>query len=58
MCLTEGGYKLSDRNETEGLLQVMRKLCRQAVDKEEQAEYIKVFRREFGKALENSYIWD
>ncbi len=58
MCLAEGGYRLSNSNEAEGFLRVMRKLCGQAAGKEERAEYIKVFRREFGRALEKSYIWD
>ncbi len=56
--LKEKQTKLLNHDEMKKFLQVMRKLCGQAEGKKEMTEYVKVFRREFGRILENSYIWD
>lgn len=56
--LTEKSNKLLSDSEMKNFLRVMRKLCVQAENKKETAEYMKVFRRAFGRVLENSYIWD
>lgn len=57
-CLAESVSKLSCHDEIDRFFHVMRKLCEQAEDKRERVEYIKVFRREFGRVLEEAYIWD
>lgn len=56
--LAESPNRLSNYDEIDRFLCVMKKLCEQAEHKKERAEYIKVFRREFGRALEDSYIWN
>lgn len=56
--LSEYKYKIVEEEEIREWYSLLQKLCRQAEDKENAWEIKKVFKKQFGMSLENSYLWD
>lgn len=56
--LSEYKYKLQNEKEIQEWYRLIRKICRQAEGKENCWEVQKVFKKQFGICLENSYLWD
>ena len=56
--LSEYKYKLQNEKEIQEWYRLIRKICRQAEGKKNCWEVQKVFKKQFGICLENSYLWD
>lgn len=56
--LSEYQYKITKEQEVRDFYSLICKLCRQSEKMDNGAEVRKMYRRQFGMSLENSYIWD
>ena len=56
--LSEYKYKIINKNEILDWYHLVRKICRQAERRDNCWEIQKVFKKQFGICLENSYLWD
>lgn len=56
--LPEYHKKITGQQDIAALLRIFKKLCRQAEGMSNAAEVKKMYRRQFGFSLENSFIWD
>jgi hypothetical protein len=54
----EDGYGIKERGELEQFHQIICKLIRQAEKKEHAATWQLMFKRQFGRSMERSYVWD
>lgn len=56
--LAEGKYKIETLDCIEDFFEIIKKICYQAEEKDNVEEIRKVMKRQFGRSLENAYIWD
>lgn len=56
--LSEYQYKITQEQEISDFYRLICKLCRQSEKMDNSAEIKKMYRRQFGLSLENSYIWN
>lgn len=56
--LSEYKYKIQEKEEILDFYHLLKKLCKQAEMMNNSVEIQKMYRKQFGLALENSYIWD
>lgn len=56
--MSEYKYKIRNKDEIQEWYWLVKKLCEQAKKMENSWEVQKMFKKQFGKCLENSYLWD
>lgn len=56
--LSEYKYKIENRKEIEDFYALLKKLCKQAESMSNAKEIQKMYKKQFGLSLENSYLWD
>lgn len=55
---SEYGYKIKEECEIHDLYKLIKKLCSQAIGMENEKEIQMMYKKQFGLAIEKSYIWD